>query len=234
MSTIPRILVIDDDPAFLRLTAHHLELGGYEVLTAQGGQAGLQAVIHEQPDLVILDIIMPDMDGFEICQRIRNLTDVPIIMLTARHKEEDIIRGLDLGADDYVVKPCRMNVLLARVKATLRRSQISMTAAELHNYHDDWLSIDLVNRVVEVNGQRVRLSATEFNLLSLLLKYAGRVVESYQILQQVWGPEYEEEVAYVRVYVSHLRQKIEPDPSEPTYIQTERQAGYRFLPRQAE
>lgn len=230
MSGKARILVIDDDPTVLERALQLLREGGYEVLTATNGQEGLRTVFQERPDLIILDIMMPPgMDGFEICQRVRELTDVPIVMLTARKDEEDIIRGLELGADDYVVKPFRSGELLARVKAALRRFNISpSTSPEADGYQDEWLYIDIPGRVVRVNDQRVRLSATEFNLLSIMLKNADQVLESSQILKHVWGPEYRDEVAYVRVYISHLRQKIEPDPANPVYIHTEHQVGYRF------
>lgn len=225
-----RILIVDDDPVLLRVASYNLEQEGYEVFTAPDGQAGLRAVFEHRPDLVILDVMMPRLDGFETCRRIRELTNVPILMLTARQQDEDIIRGLELGADDYLVKPFVIGVLIARVKALLRRAQLPPTDTEpAITYQDDWLRVDLPTRIVEVNGKRVSLSATEFKLLALLLKNAGRVLEFNQILAHVWGPEYRDEISYVRVYISHLRQKIEPDPESPTYIQTERQVGYRFM-----
>jgi two-component system KDP operon response regulator KdpE len=224
-----RILIVDDDPALLRVASYNLEQEGYEVLTAPDGQAGLKAVFEYRPDLVILDVMLPRLDGFETCRRIRELTNVPILMLTARQQEEDIIHGLELGADDYLVKPFVIGVLIARVKALLRRAQLPPIEEPALTYQDDWLRIDLPTRIVEVNGKRVSLSATEFKLLALLLKNAGRILEFNQILTHVWGPEYRDEISYVRVYISHLRQKIEPDPESPTYIQTERQVGYRFV-----
>ena len=230
MKTEARILVIDDDPILLKVTAANLKDAGHYPLTVDNGQDGMRLVFDERPDLVLLDVMMPGMDGFEVTRRIRELTDIPIIMITARQKEEDIIHGLEMGADDYIVKPFRLGELMARVNAALRRATINpSTSQELDVYVDDWLNIDLPSRTVEVNSERIKLSATEFNLLALLLRNSGRVLETNQILKHVWGPEYGDEVAYVRVYISHLRQKIEPDPSEPIYLHTERQVGYRFV-----
>ncbi|NDJ52357.1 MAG: response regulator transcription factor [Chloroflexi bacterium] len=234
MSEAGRILIIDDDAALLHLMDYNLQQEGYDVQTAVNGRDGLRAVFEKRPDLVILDVMMPAMDGFETCQRIRELTDVPIIMVTARHQEEDIVRGLELGADDYIIKPFRLSELNARVRAAMRRAQMAPVGTETPvSYQDNWLYINLPERIVEVNKERISLSATEFNLLSLLLRNAGRVLEFNDILAQVWGSEYVNEIAYVRVYVSHLRQKLEPDASNPIYIQTERQVGYRFVPANA-
>jgi two-component system KDP operon response regulator KdpE len=187
-------------------------------------------VYDQRPDLVILDVRMPKMDGWETCRRIRELTDVPIIMLTALDEETDQIKGLEIGADDYIPKPYKMGVLLARVRALLRRVQYAPSPeSEVEPvYNDGYLLIDLERRIVEVNGELLKLSAIEFRLLTILYQNAGRILETEQILSHVWGPQYEGEITYVRVYIYHLRQKIEPDPNEPTYIQTERQIGYRF------
>lgn len=226
-----RVLLIDDDEMLLNMASHALEEEGYEVLTAQSSQDGLRKVFQERPHLVILDIVLPEeVDGFEICRRIREMTDVPIIMLTSRDDEEDVVRGLELGADDYVIKPFKPRELRARVKAALRRTNFPLAEDQSLVYEDDWLSIDIARRKIEVDGEPIRLSATEFDLLALLLKHADHVLESTTILRQVWGPEYSSEIAYVRVYISHLRQKIERDPANPEYILTERQIGYRFVP----
>ncbi len=224
------ILIVDDEAALIQAAATHLERQGYKVLSAYDGHAGLRVVFEERPDLVLLDVVMPRLDGFETCRRIRELSDVPIIMLTGRKDEEDIVKGFEVGADDYILKPFKPGELSARISAVLRRVQAPGGGGEESaiTYQDDWLRIDLPGRLVEVNGQRVRLSATEFKLLALLLKNAGRVLESATILTHVWGPEYRDEVAYVRVYISHLRQKIEADPSKPVYVMTERQVGYYF------
>lgn len=229
-----RILIVDDDAALARVAARNLENEGFATLTASDGQEGLRLVFEQRPNLVLLDIMMPGLDGYEICRRIREATDVPIVMLTARNREEDIIRGLELGADDYIVKPFRAGEFLARVRAALRRGQLNLAGVDaLQDYEDGWLNINIPTRTVIVQGQPASLSATEFNLLALLLQNWGRIVESDEILRSVWGPEYLDEIAYVRVYISHLRQKIEPDPAQPTYIQTERQVGYRFIRQDA-
>jgi len=227
----PVILIVDDEPGLVQAAAMHLQQAGYEVLWAYDGHTGLRVVFDKRPDLVILDVMMPRMNGFDVCQRIREMSDVPIIMLTARGSQEEIIRGFQLGADDYMVKPFKPGELTARIGAVLRRAQSAqadLSTAGLQ-YRDERLYIDISSRLVEVCGERLRLSATEFKLLSLLLQNAGRVLESNTILTQVWGPEYRDEVAYVRVYISHLRQKIEVDPSAPEYILTERQVGYYFV-----
>jgi len=232
-SDTPRILIIDDDEMLLEVTSHALEDEGYEVLTAQSSQSGLRKVFQDRPHLVILDIVLPnDIDGFEICKRIREMTDVPIVMLTSRDDEDDIVRGLELGADDYIVKPFKPRELRARVKAALRRTNFPLAEDQTLVYEDPWLSIDIPRRQIMVDGQSIRLSATEFDLLALLLKHADHVLDSETILREVWGPEYSTEIAYVRVYISHLRQKIERDASNPEYILTERQIGYRFIPRE--
>lgn len=230
MST-QRILIVDDEPSLARVAAHALEKAGFQTVIAHDGEAGLQAVFDEEPDLILLDIMMPGPDGYEVCQRIRDVTDVPIIMLTALKREDQIIRGLELGADDYIVKPLRTGEFVARVKAALRRVDLSLPGetSSLEYYEDNWLTINIPHHLVKVDGKPVNLSATEFNLLALLLRRAGQVVTFEDILKYVWGPEYLDEIAYVRVYVSHVRRKIEPDSENPTYIQTERQIGYRFV-----
>lgn len=225
----PVVLVVDDEPALVEVAAQHLILEGYDILKAYDGQAGLRVVFDERPDVVVLDVMMPVMGGFETCRRIRELSDVPIIILTARGGETDIVKGFEVGADDYIIKPFKPGELTARVGAVLRRAQMPPVGqGPSLTYQDDWLRLDLPSRLVEVQGKRLRLSATEFRLLTLLVKNAGRVLESDTILTNVWGPEYRDEVAYVRVYISHLRRKLEPDPANPTYIQTERQIGYFF------
>lgn len=223
------VLIVDDEHGLATLAAEHLKSLGYETSTAHDGPSGLRAFFDIRPDLVLLDVMMPGMDGFEVCSRIRDMADTPVIMLTARDSEEDIVRGLEIGADDYIIKPFKPAELSARVQAVLRRAQSSTQDGDLGGkYADDWLRIDVPARIVEVNGERVRLSALEFKLLAFLLKNRGRIVEANTILTTVWGPEYRDEVAYVRVYVSHIRQKIEQDPANPVYILTERQVGYLF------
>lgn len=228
MSSTATILIVDDERTTLRILERHLHQAGYETISAGDGQAALQQFYHSRPDLVILDVNMPGMDGWTTCQRIREFSNVPIIMLTAQGEEEDIVKGLNLGADDYIVKPFQARELLARVRANLRRAGPFQPAYGSPSYDDDYLSIDLAQRRVSVKGEAVKLSRTEFNLLAQLLSNAGRVVTFEQLLESVWGKEYLTEVDYVRVYISHLRRKIEEDPQEPRYLHSERGVGYRF------
>jgi len=204
---------------------------GYEVLKANNGREGLRLLFANKPDLVLLDVAMPRMDGWQTCARIRDISDIPIIMLTGKHAaEEDIVRGLDYGADDYLLKPVRNRELVARVRAVLRRAELPATA-ELRGtttYSDDYLTVDMAERKVMVNGERVKLSPKEFRLFTYLVENAGRILTHQQLLEKVWGWEYTDALDYVRTYISHLRQKIEPDPSLPKYIITEAGVGYHF------
>ena len=195
---------------------------------AGSGLEGLRAFHTERPDLVILDIVMPEMDGLTVCQRIREVAETPVMMLSAQAiTEEDIIEGLNAGADEYLVKPIRLNEFVARIQALLRRAQMSGSETET-GYNDGYLSIDLQRRHVYVDGQKIHLTPTEFKLLVVLLENAGRVVPQRDLLEQVWGPEYIDDVYYPRVYISQLRRKIEPDAANPIYILTEHRVGYRF------
>lgn len=227
MTASPRILIIDDEPGLLRAIAIQLENYGFETITAYDGITGLEKIESDSPDLLVLDIMLPQMDGFKVCAKIREYSNLPIIMVTAMATEEDIIKGFEVGADDYVTKPYRIKELVARINAVLWRANLASDQTP-YTYEDDWLTINLANRSVEVNGVSIRLSATEFKLLSLLLKNMNRVIETDAILTEVWGAEYQGEIAYVRVYISHLRQKLEKDPNSPEYILTERQVGYKF------
>ncbi|MCC6904960.1 MAG: response regulator transcription factor [Anaerolineae bacterium] len=230
MQAIGRILVIDDDKEFLSYMSQFLGQAGYTVHVAESGTQGLRRTFEERPDLILLDVMMPGMDGFEACARIREITDIPVVMLTSRQMDEDIVRGLEVGADDYITKSTNPDIIRARINAVIRRAKMPPAGGEQAIvYKDEWLHIDIPRHLIEVQGKRLALSATEFNLLALLVKHSGDVLSFEQILTNVWGPEYKDEVAYVRVYISHLRQKIEPDPSNPTYILTERQVGYRFI-----
>jgi len=226
-----KILAIDDDQIFLRLVEQVLSQEGHNVLKATSGQEGLRLLYSDKPDLVILDVVMPGMDGWQTCQRIRELSDVPIIMLTGQQNtEEDVARGLDYGADDYLIKPVGNKELLARVRAVIRRADLPsiLEGKEKITYSDDFLSVDVDERRVVVNGERVKLTPIEFRLFALLIENAGRILTHKQILEKVWGWEYADDVDYIRIYISHLRQKIEPDPSEPRYIITESGVGYYF------
>ena len=226
-----QILVIDDDAMFCRLVEQVLTGKGYEVLKASSGQEGLRLLFAHRPDLVLLDVAMPKMNGWQTCDRIRDISDIPIIMLTGKHKnEDDIVRGLDYGADDYLVKPMGSKELVARVRATLRRAELpsSSGARREITYSDGFLTMDVTERKVMVNGKRVKLTPREFRLLALLVENGGRILTHKQILEKVWGWEYVDDLDYVRIYISHLRQKIEPDPTLPRYIITEPGVGYHF------
>ncbi|MCZ7545935.1 MAG: response regulator transcription factor [Anaerolineae bacterium] len=223
-----RILIVDDEQAIRDALGRKLKREGYDVSLAANGLEGLRLFHGEHPDLVILDIVMPEMDGLTVCRRIREVSETPVLMLSAQAvTEEDIIDGLNAGADEYLVKPIRLNEFAARVRALLRRSNVP-TPQDDSTYNDGYLSIDVVGRHVRVSGQRVHLTPTEFKLLTVLLENAGRVVPQRELLEQVWGREYIDDVYYPRVYVSQLRRKVEPDPANPIYILTEHRVGYRF------
>ena len=228
---VKKTLIIDDDPIFLRLVDQILTKQGYEVLKTGSGQEGLRLLFAEKPDLVLLDVVMPRMDGWQTCQRIREISDVPIIMLTGKQKaEEDIVRGLDYGADEYLFKPVGNRELVARVRAILRRVELpSPTEGGREvTYADDFLTVDIAERKVMVKGERVKLTPREFRLFAVLVERAGRIVTHKELLEKVWGWEYTDDLDYVRIYISHLRQKIEPDPALPRYIITEPGVGYYF------
>jgi len=231
MEMSKKVLIVDDDPTFVRLVDHILTQEEYEVLKAADGREALRVLFDHKPDLVLLDVVMPTMDGWQTCSYIRDVSDVPIIILSGeRVGEEDIVRGLDYGADDYLVKPVRNRELIARVKSVLRRAdQPSIRETEQATvYGDDYLTVDLDERKVVVNGERVRLTPIEFRLFAYLVENAGRVLTHKQLLEKVWGWEYTGDVDYVRIYISHLRQKIEPDPALPRYIITDPGVGYSF------
>ena len=226
-----RILVVDDDHNLLRGMQYGLEGEGYQVVTASDGQEALRLVYSERPDLIILDTMMPRLDGWQVCRRVREMSDVPIIILTAKTEKKDIIKGLDLGADDYLVKPFNAEELLARVRAALRRARTEPVVSEEMTYGDDYLSIDLNARRVAVSGELIRLTPTEYKLPALLVRNRGRVLEFRHILESVWGMEYVDEIDYVRTYVWNLRHKLEPDPKHPRYLVSELNVGYRFEPQ---
>ena len=224
-----RILVVDDEPRMIQFIRMNLELERYRVIQASNGLDALDKVRDELPDLVILDVMMPDLDGFETLRILRETSDVPVIMLTVKSEEDDVVRGLRLGADDYVTKPFNPRELSSRVQALLRRAKlptpIEKTAIEI----DDHLTIDLARREVIVDGNRIQLRPTEYRLLYHLVNNAGWVMPHETLLQKVWGYEYRDETHYLRLYITYLRQKIEKDSSDPQYILTERGIGYRFV-----
>ncbi|MEP7286857.1 MAG: response regulator transcription factor [Chloroflexota bacterium] len=228
-----KILVVDDELAIRDALGRKLRREGFNVLLAGNGIEGLRLFHAERPDLVVLDIVMPEMDGMTVCQRIREVAETPVLMLSANAiTEDDIIEGLKAGADDYLVKPIRLNEFVARVQTIMRRSQI-LTSESSSGYNDGHLNIDLQRRHVHVNGVKIHLTPTEFKLLVVLMENAGRVVTQRELLEQVWGQEYVDDIYYPRVYISQLRRKIEPDPANPVYILTEHRIGYRFEKRSA-
>lgn len=220
-----RVLVVDDEPRYLRLVRYNLEAAGYEVITAANGEEALPLAAAEAPALIILDIRLPGMDGYEVCTRIRQFSSVPIIMLTAKGEGREKVQGLRLGADDYVTKPFAAEELMARVEAVLRRTQTLEAKAPPVLTAGD-LSIDSVQRKVTLGGQEVSLSPTEYRLLHCLAVNAGRVVVQEELLQEVWGPEYRERYEGLRVYIRRLRQKTEKDPEHPVHILTRPGVGY--------
>jgi two-component system KDP operon response regulator KdpE len=225
-----KVLIVDDEPAFVNLVEKVLTQKGYEVLKASNGQESLRVFFEHKPDMVLLDVAMPKMDGWQTCSRIREISDAPIIMLTGkRTAEDDIVRGLDYGADDYLIKPVGNKELVARVRAVLRRAELpSSLDTKKSTYSDDFLTVDVAERKVIVNGERVRLTPTEFRLLSILVGNAGRVLTQKQLLEKVWGWEWVDDIDHLRIYIWHLRHKIEPDPTQPKYIITEPGVGYYF------
>ena len=232
-----RVLIIEDDKELSRLLQLDLKRAGYEAVIASNGLEGLRLFHDLRPDLVVLDVALPLMDGMTVCERIRALSDVPILMMTAHAvTEEDIAHGLNIGADEYMLKPLRNLEFHARVKALLRRARLNEDERSEEQptcYQDEYLSVDLKARRVTVGGREVRLTPTEFKLLATFIRNPGGVLTFQQLLEQVWGYEYTSEHHYPRIYVSHLRRKIEPDVNNPTYIQNEYGIGYRFIGRNA-
>ncbi|MBI3242097.1 MAG: response regulator transcription factor [Chloroflexi bacterium] len=224
-----RILVVDDEPRMIRFIRMNLELEGYAVFEAGDGLKALQQVRDTLPDLVILDVMMPELDGFETLRALREFSSVPVVMLTALGEEDDRVRGLELGADDYVTKPFSPRELVSRVKAVLRRTESPAPAQKAAIKVDNRLQIDFDRREIFVEGKLVKLRPTEFRLLYHLVSNAGWVVPHDQLLAKVWGYEYRDETHYLRLYINYLRQKLEKDPAHPVYILTERGVGYRFV-----
>jgi two-component system KDP operon response regulator KdpE len=220
-------LVVDDEIQIRRLLRVALEASGYTVSEVDEGQRALGEIAMRRPDIVLLDLGLPDMDGLEVLRRLREWSDVPVLILSVRDDESDKVAALDAGADDYVTKPFSTAELLARLRAAQRRARCP---EESHIFTQQGLTVDLAARVVTRDGIEVRLSATEYALLRLFVRHHGRILTHRQILREVWGPASEEHRQYLRVYVTHLRQKIERDPSKPTLIRTEPGIGYRFGP----
>jgi two-component system KDP operon response regulator KdpE len=224
-----RVLVVDDEPVTLKYLGANLRVRGYEVLTAPDGETALELLDQTPVDLVILDIMMPGLDGFQVCQTIRQTSDVPILMLSARGREHDIVHALDLGADDYLTKPFGVAEMLARVRAALRRSAPTWEQPRAPLVIGD-VRIDFDAHQVTMADQEIQLTPTEYDLLAHLALNAGRVLPHRALLRAVWGPEYGDETEYLWAYIRRLRRKIEPDPSNPRYILTQPGVGYLFAP----
>jgi two-component system KDP operon response regulator KdpE len=223
-----RILVVDDEERMVRFIRLNLEHDGFQVSEAFRGSQAIDRVRNALPDLILLDVMLPDLDGFEVLRILREVSTVPVIMLTAKGEEEDRIHGLELGADDYITKPFSPRELVSRVKAVLRRTE---TTSAIHGLIevDNRLKLDFDRREVWVDGKLVKLRPTEYRLLYHLVQNAGWVITHDQLLAKVWGYEYRDEPHYVRLYINYLRQKLEKDPANPEYILTERGVGYRFV-----
>ena len=224
-----RILVVDDEERMVRFIRLNLEHDGFLVSEAFNGRQAMDRIREDLPDLVLLDVMMPDIDGFEVLRKVREGNDVPVIMLTAKGEEEDRVHGLELGADDYITKPFSPRELVSRVRAVLRRTLSAKAESQDVIQVDERLKLDFDRREVWVEGELVKLRPTEYRLLYHLVQNAGWVLTHDQILTKVWGYEYRDEPHYVRLYVNYLRQKLEADPANPKYILTERGVGYRFV-----
>jgi two-component system KDP operon response regulator KdpE len=224
---VTRILVVDDEPQLLRALGTNLRARGYDVELAPTGEAALTVAARKHPDLVVLDLGLPGMDGTEVIRGLRGWTSVPIIVLSVREREADKVAALDAGADDYVTKPFGMDELLARLRAALRRAAPAEEDAIVETGD---FTVDLAaKRVITPEGE-VRLTPTEWHLVEVLVRNAGKLVTQRQLLQEVWGPQYEKETNYLRVYLAQIRRKLEPDPAKPRYFVTEARMGYRFEP----
>ena len=228
-TTAPQlILIVDDELRMRRFIRMNMELEGYQVIEAENGLQALDQIRQFNPDLAVMDVMMPEMDGFETLKLLREISTMPVILLTVRDDEEDITRGLALGADDYITKPFSPRVLTSRVAAVLRRAHWPAPPPRTVLRIDDRLSIDFNRHQVIVNGERIDLRPTEYRLLNHLIQNAGWVVPHDTLLAKVWGYEYRDETHYLRLYINYLRKKIEEDPANPHYILTERGVGYRF------
>ncbi|MCB9437696.1 MAG: response regulator transcription factor [Anaerolineales bacterium] len=225
-----KILVIDDEDTTVQLISIALERKGFEVIKAYRAEDGLRKAYRTHPDLVLLDIMMPNMDGWEVCRRLRELSDVPIIFLTAKSEVRDVVKGLEMGADDYIVKPYDSDELVARIRAHLRRAPKPSVSEELV-FDSGNFRINFLNREVWVNGKLVHLTPKEFKLLAVLVRNAGRVISRADLVKEAWGPEYIDATDSLKLYIHYLRQKVEVEAENPAYILTSRGVGYRFANR---
>jgi DNA-binding response OmpR family regulator len=231
---VAKILIIEDDVTLGGMLSERLRDRGHDAVHALDGAQGLQRALADSPDLVILDLMLPGVDGWEICRRLREKSDAPVLMLTARTDPQDVVRGLELGADDYVRKPFDLAELESRVMALLRRADGDFGIEPSQVYDDGVLRIDSERRIVTRYGQSVRLTPTEFRLLAFLAANAGRTLSQAELVREVWGPQYIDDASVVTVYIRYLREKLEDAPSNPEYIRTEWGLGYRFVARRPE
>ena len=220
------VLVVDDEPHLVRTLAINLRARDYEVETAQDGRSALQAFHEREPDLIVLDLGLPDLDGVEVLRRVREVSEVPVIVLSARSESVDKVEALDVGADDYVTKPFGMEELLARVRVALRRNR-ELDSPQQPPFETDRFRLDFAERRAVIDGAETRLTPTEWRLLSVLARRPGHLVSQRDLLREVWGPGYGRESNYLRVYANQLRRKLEPDPTRPRYLLTEPGQGYR-------
>jgi DNA-binding response OmpR family regulator len=225
-----KVLVVDDEKTTVNLIAILLERRDFDVIKAYSAEEGLRMAYKHQPDIVLLDIMMPDMDGWEVCRRLREMSDVPILFLTARGDIKDVVDGLNMGADDYIVKPYDNDELVARIKAHLRRAPRNDMSEEL-TFDNGEFRINFMNREVYVRNEIKHLTPKEFNLLGVLVRNSGRVVNRRELVTQAWGDEYSDAIDSLKLYIHYLRQKVEIDPTRPDYILTSRGVGYRFAGR---
>jgi DNA-binding response OmpR family regulator len=223
-----RILIVDDEPLYIRLLQINLLTEGYEVITATNGEDALEAITTKSPDLVILDVMMPRLDGITTCERIRQFSNLPIIMLTAKGEEQDRVQGLNVGADDYIVKPFSATELLARVRAVLRRAQTTRESAQERYFEHGNLKIDFARAEVWRDGRPVYLSATEYRLLIHFAHHIGQVITAEQLLVAIWGEQYREDKEILWVSIARLRQKLEDNPHQPVHIVTRSGLGYQM------
>lgn len=223
------VLVVDDEPRILDIIRLTLEREGFDVFEALDGYTALERARQIIPDIVLLDLMLPDMDGYEVLKEIRSVSNVPVIILTVKADEADKVRGLELGADDYITKPFGHRELVSRIKAVLRRTEVGAPSGNGQIRVDDNLTVDFDKREVLVRGERVKLRPTEYRLLNHLMNNSGKLLTHYALLSRVWGREYRDDTQLLRLYITYLRQKIEPDPSHPKYIINERGLGYRFM-----
>ncbi len=224
---MPELLLVDDDESLTELLGSFLSNLGYVVQVVKNGKDGLRAIFSHPPDLVVLDVTMPEKDGWQTLEQIREVSSVPVIMLTARDEERDVLRGFSLGADDYVTKPFSFAQLAARVQAVLNRTGRPSPDQQDFIEHGE-LKVDLRTRQIWRGGKQISLTPTEFKLLATLMNRVGEVLSPEEIVREVWGPQYAGEIGHVRRYIWHLRKKIEPDPENPRYVHNERGFGYRF------